>query len=360
MKKPVLCITLSALVAVLAGAAAYFLCRSSSDKPFVYHESWSPERRADIEQLQELMLQEQTKLMLQELPEQYDAKEEQRQARLIRKMLRRVAESGKGDIYIEEGFSAAHLAAHQSMPELLRELVLRGANPNAVHKSSPDFVESVFQTAISCVSLTPDTERLTQQERLELLGWLLEHGADVNLNSDYSLMLALMADMIDEWHHDELSVPGGSLEWLLDHGLTPQGERAQNLICMVIHQRGSLPCVRRLAQKGYLNLQDTQLLNTLLKNAITSPESDSAEKARWALALGAQPESAMQLCRSNILLYGDSDDAEDFAHYTATLQTLDALLDYGAELQDIPGLLPHDEPQKSLLLEMLEKHNLRP
>lgn len=342
---------------LLAGIAAYFLYshRSRGEQPLVYHHSWSPQRRADLDQLYTLMANRSSEQLPPELAQLRDARRKQ-EDRAICDMLRRVAASGRGDICTDTGITAAHIAAHMSKADLLRELILSGISPNSIQKSDPTGPESVFQTAIACSSFVPDTPRLSQAERLELLDWLLDHGADVNLNSDYSLTLALLADMTDEWQHDEYSIPGATTEWLLDHGLKPQGEHAHAQIVKVILLRGSLPCVRRLAEKGYLNLQDTQELNTLLAEASTTTETDSAEKARWLLALGADPTTALPACCANIRLYGDSDDMDDAPCFNSALQVLDALMDYGAQLDDPAHTCPKAEPQKSAFLDLLQSH----
>lgn len=355
----------SLIIALLLIAAAAFLSYTcfyaAAGQPPVYHESWSPERRADIERLQEIIHKAQNMPAPQEQTEAHKTRLTPQNWQEIHDMLSQVAASGRGDVYTADGLSAAHFAAHQSMPELLRELVLRGASPNAAHPSESGGPESVFQAAICCAPIIPadtDEDRLSQPERLELLGWLLEHGADINRNSARSLMLAYMADVMDEKENEEDSIPGATMEWLLDHGLSPQQKNEHEPMFNIIQIRGSLPCVQRFMKKGYLDLHNPQVINALLSRAAAFPEDDSAQKVRWLLALGADAGTAMPACCANVQLYGDSGDPDDAVYYNAALQVLDALLTYGAELPDPARICPKVEPQKSSFLELLQQHHI--
>lgn len=265
-------------------------------------------------------------------------------------MLHQVAASGRGDARTKDGCTAAHLAAHSSKLDLLRELVRRGADPNAAHHS-----ETVFQTAIACQPL-PDveTERASQRERLETLDWLLSHGATIDNHSPDNLSLAFISDLHDQTDDEEApTIPGATLEWLLDHGLRIENADSLSVVIML---KGALPTAQRLMQKGYLSKANAP---ALLQKAVMCTHADAADKARWALSLGAEPNSeAVSTCRFNLQLYDDTTDEDDMQAFTSALLVLDVLLEHGATLSDPAHTLPKDEPQKTLYLELLKKHHI--
>ena len=311
-------------------------------RPLSFHESWSEEQRLELTQMYHL---------LQDLNDD-TTREDQA-------MLRRVAATGRGDIYTPQGFSAAHLAAHMSFLSLLKDLVLRGADPNMVQRTSPEHPESVFQTAMACIS--PDiegrSERAPQSLRLETLAWLLEHGADINTNISQTILIAQLSDMVDEWREAPDSQPGATVEWLLEHGLQLKSEKELHQLTFLMHLKGSLPTIRRLWAAGYLpDTQETR--DQLLIRSLDTPCSDTPTKARWALAMGADAASALPACCANIGLYGDKID--DSEVYNICLQALELLLSHGVKPEEPLLYAPHAEPQRSLYLDLLGKYQLLP
>ena len=272
-------------------------------------------------------------------------------------MLQQVAESGQGEAATHDGFTMAHLAARSSKLDLLRELVRRGANPNAIHSSahSPyERPESVFQSVIACVPCPGAiVERASQHERLETLSWLLEHGAHIPADSRHTLNLAFIADVRDQDEEESDSTPGSTAEWLLDHGLSV-GDASDSL-CILFCLPGTLPTVQRFLQKGYLSRENA---SELLHQAALCTEPDAADKVRWALSLGGKDDEALMICCTNLRLHDDTTDEDDMRAFSSALQVLDVLLEHGAELDSPECCIPKDEPQKSLYTEILEKHHI--
>lgn len=346
-----------------------------------FHESWPPDRREELQELGDLLRHrlladyrlrdaapgaakaaplglDRAAHWIADLRADLRARMAMSHAlRPIYGKLRRAAADGRSD----DLSPIAHLAARMSKPALVRELVLRGANPNAVFMSADRKWETIFQASIICSPPVPEMveERAPQAERLRLLVWLLEHGAEANANHDMTLPLAVLADSLDSQSDDDTYIPGAIIECLLDHGLKLESETDRKLVCLILSLEGALPTMQRILRKGYLDIADPAVLSELVTNAATCSAPDAAAKTRWALNLGADPQQALAACWSQLQINTNTEQAEEMANFSAALSVLEALLERGIapSAEDAAHLLSLlDEPQKTLLCELLQRH----
>ena len=316
-----------ALLAVAAGVFAWWLWGWRVGGP-TFHESWTPEQRADLQELFDTNRRVVADSLADvEMWEEAFAKLEGSESKTnafaapvrawryvemsyavrpfcvnINDILRRVAESGRADIYCKDnGYSAAHLATHCGKTELMKELVRRGNNPNQACLVQPDDdpdnarYETPFQSAIACLPLTRagrPQKGSSLAERLELLEWLLEHGADINERAQQGTMnmtlLTVVVAAIKENEKLPAEEQGTLLVWLLDHGLQLDIRRDISLLEIYFENTG-IEGIRRVAEKLHFNELEpeykTRILMSLLKCSMVTED-----KVLWAVdELGADP-----------------------------------------------------------------------
>lgn len=365
-----------------------------------FHESWTPEQRAELQALHDnhvkgmvrdyLALQEKLDAALSNIK---DSPRKEFAAGLIKQeffplhdlpafiqyielsigfrpvcirmdeVLRHVAATGRADYYCaENNLSAAYIAARCGKLDLVKELVLRGNDPNLPLRIRPEgeddanalCYETVFQASIACVPyFSGEAPPLTQ--RLELLDWLLAHGADINAyarqgRENMALLIATIACM----HENEQLPPeqrGLLLLWLLDHGLQVDVDRDSGFLNkqLAACNPSLLP---RIMEKVYPSSPTPEQKARILRSFLESGVQDKAAKVRWALeVLGADPNlpimreksdeedldrqetPTMKLAVPRVFLPLEE---EDEAEFNEQLAALDILLAHGGRM-DRPG-----------------------
>lgn len=306
---------------------AFLWCRSAwTWRSLSYHESWTHEQRADLQELADTV------------SELYDETKHTKHSKYMVEayaMLREVARSGRAEAFTPSTHcSAAYLAAVYAKMDLLRELTRRGADLNLpttlIPKLSP-MTETPFQAAIH-----PFIRSVPIAQRLEMLEFMLAHGADIQKGQKMPSFIHAYASAKD-------GDKGAMLEWLLEHGLTPDSERELDTICAHLHHPGTLPVIQRLVEKKLLNTDSADIGYALLTAALISAPEDRLEKLRWVLSLGVDPnyrpehkpgdlpESPALNIALRFLARASADEAPDL------LQALDILFRHGARPTQEPG-----------------------
>lgn len=325
-----------------------------------FHESWSREQRDDMEQIAKALINynEHEDFIDRQLREHGQETDTSRLSRRMRdrdflassfELLQHVAESGRGEGNTPIGITAAYLACRLGKVQLAGELVRRGCDPNRpVIDKMGGMPESAFHAAIACVSLQSMNKDYTPpsaEQRQELLSIMLENGADISRGREMSIACAFLAYLRSTEEGPVM------LEWLFDHGLTIPDEINKWSVCMMLSMENSLPTIKRLLEKGYLDANDELTKSYLLFAAAASVTPDTPEKLLWALDTLHADVNARQndlwpkgttrkiaatplIINASQLSYDDivSDDAA--AKDRLVLQAMEILLSHGAKLTD--------------------------
>ena len=325
----ILCIFLAlfALLLLAAGGGAWWLWGWRAGE-LSFHESWTPEQRADLQALSgqmlhfsremneskliekyvqmEQMFDEATRKGLQEfadrhpdvkisLPEKRSPRNPSKWMQRISEdivtrlvmaepycALRKIAATGRGDA--APGASVAQVACRMGYMALAEELIRRGEDPNTPLHIIGVPVETPFQSAMVCLSYFSG-EAAPVEQRFKLLDTMLEHGADINARTgcvedanerNAHLLLALVSAITPPYDH------GAILEWLLEHGLSIRNDRDEKeAACLLNQGDGTLPTYRRLVQKGLL--PDSPRMKAHLLRCAVSATQDAEAKTLWCL-----------------------------------------------------------------------------
>lgn len=291
--------------------------------------------------------------------------------------LKKVAKSGSGEACNPApgrlGITLAQVACLCHRFELVKELVRRGADPN----QGIPHTETLFQTAIICQPWPHvEKEYPPVEERLELLDFLLEHGANVNGDSEQesnqTLILAYMSACMDSAEQPDA---GLMLEYLLDNGLTLRNEVDIQIIASMLRAKNTLPALHRIIfEKKTLNADDHTLHFYALLAALGCPEPDALRKLSWVLdVLGVDPNivddpsatppraaytSALFELRTATAL----EDEEENRIIDNSLTALDMMLARGLQLtpQTAQSYLPRDPIIRERYLEILSRYGVQP
>lgn len=295
-------------VAALAAAGGAWWLWGWRLGSLTFHESWNHEQREDIAAMADALkslvdkMESTSELLLQENSSRLNLEIEMRPllARSYEE-LRRTAADGKAPEHDPVGIPMTALAARVGKLSLARELVSRGDDPNNVFQSEISLDgsmlnESSFQSAISCMPLwvlDDSAEPLPAAERIALLEHMLEHGATLTVPQPeggldarhVTLTIAGIAAM----RGDE----GRMAEWLMDKGFGLQTPTERKTLCMLLSLgEGTLPAMRRIVEKYYGELSDTDRYH-LLRNCFTD-RKDALQKLRWVLEdLHADPNATI-------------------------------------------------------------------
>ena len=264
-----------------------------------------------------------------------------------RKALKYAARTGK-DRKRDEEATAAHLAARYGRTALLRELLLRGANPDAEY-----ICDSVVEMLLK--QETPKETLLPVEERLAMLDFMHERGADLARRDEEgeSGTLAYTASNTPLMEQDH----GATLRWLLAHGveITPAD---REVLSNLLETEGTLLLLKELHGDKQLDaaLADAAFRQTLLLRTLMNIYGvESVAKLRWLIEdadcdpnLPTQPsdeeiyddngdiippgESLIRLCMKE--MHSISEDAEQDApsenRVERYLDALELLLQHGA------------------------------
>ena len=323
----ILCIFLAlfALLLLAAGGGAWWLWGWRAGG-LSFHESWNEKQRQemlalaeDVRGLQKGALAAYpaaSSLVKHPAPEFITLTADYLSAALAAKLvgepimsaLKQLAKTGDAKQNPGEAGMVAWAACRSLHLGLARDLILRGADANASLSmkvgDSPAWLasalklndfpirpgaiegESCFQAAIHGKAFFSE-HCAPLAERLALLEFMLEHGADIAHHKHFSILCALLSDSGSQPDR------GAALEWMLDHGLTIETmDDVENAGLLLAHE-GTLPAFKRIVQKKQFPL-DPESKARLLHRIATSPMADSEQKILWALdELGADPNFTM-------------------------------------------------------------------
>lgn len=252
-----------------------------------------------------------------------------------RRALKEAAESGRGDVVsrLDAAWSMplVHVLCRAGRLGLVQEFVLRGANPNGTHFNIPPGEsvpqETLFQTAILCEPWVPFATRPPLEQRLELLEFLLAHGASPAPHPENGISTTTYAATLAYHARKEGFSEDGPrmLEWLLEHGLTPEERNSYTAILLSL-LRDDLPTAQRLLEKGFLSsalTHNPSAIKQLLKDT-----TDAAQSKK-------QRKRALQ-----------------------SLHLLDLLLAHGAKLEHPEQYTPTEETLRQEYTKVINKYRL--
>ena len=383
-------LTLLSVTALAAAGGAWWLWgwRMGS---LSFHESWSPEQRAELQEMANDLKQlvdnaPHVGNLLYRMSSKLELEIEMR-SMLAQSYseLRRTAAGGKAPEHEPIGIPMTALAARLGKLALARELVTRGDDPNNVFRLESDFGfyvanESSFQSAIACMPLDinrMDSMRIPPAERIALLEHMLTHGATLTVpqpeGGPDARHATLIITVISALRGDE----GVMAEWLMDKGFGLQTPQDHQDLCMVFGMGvGTLPTMRRIVEKYFGELSDAD--RCLLLNGSIHNRKDAPQKLRWALTeLHADPNASFTIidtdgeprampcgmqCFCNTLLvelkYSPTEEKPESLTPDQVLEMLDLLLTHGAKLPDPERYLPSDDTLRQKYIEVINKHNI--
>ena len=285
----------------------------------------------------------------------------------VRRQLHQLVESGRAD---ETAVYLPISALHMHDAALVKLLITRGVNPNALYVADEDTVVPLLCEVINGSDMRQNY--MPVEERLALLEWLLAHGLDLNDTPSEHLLPQIE---ISIWVSGDEK--GQILEWMLRHGL--QGDE-QEMTGILLRYPTTLDTLRRLIDEGLLPPVPRELvgktvaytpLQMVANNMMPSPDT-----VRWLLSLGhdvnavaatpvkcnadepdavsSEPLSPLDTCLKRFVWLNDVDSEERH------LEVMALLLEHGATpSEETRNLLPHQEERKKRVLELLEQHGHR-
>ncbi len=231
------------------------------------------------------------------------------------KLLRETAATGRGDVYGKDGASLAWLAVRLCMPDMVKELVRRGADPNqkyippAMEGARISIQEDLLSTIVMHSPLCQSAD-MSPQVRKELVDWLLANGADPNKSHAPTLLSYC------SWgvglHRSTLCAEPILLK-LESIEPAAQKELAVHLL-RYVPDNGAL--FEKLHNKGLLQLQNMHLYGNILSdlgNMLSDTETtpDISQKMHLLLTLGINPNAMPEVLSQN-----DFESEEAFEEYT--------------------------------------------
>ena len=261
-------------------------------------------------------------------------------------LLKETAATGRGDVYGKDGASLAWLAVRLGMPDMVKELVRRGADPN--QKYIPPGMEgariSIQEDLLSpLVMHSPlcQSADMSPQVRKELVDWLLANGADPNKSHAPTLLSYC------SWgvglHRSTLCAEPILLK-LESIEPAAQKELAVHLL-RYVPDNGAL--FEKLHNKGLLQVQNMHLYGNILSDLCemlfdTETTPDIPQKMHLLLTLGINPNAMPE-----ILEQDDFESEEAFEKYTEPFE------DY-PPLHPLTSILNHMDDNEDVSLQCLE------
>lgn len=381
-----------------------------------FHESWTPQQRADLLHMYHLLSVDLPKYMIQSAKASADisidvdendtseqiaeklsaaleenhrrAKEEEgslaeravaRAATLpMRNLLKKTAATGRGDVYNKDGLSLAYLAIRLGMPELAKELVRRGADPNKryycgtdLHVAGPAY-EDLLCAAVGQQPLC-ETAILTPEQAADMVQWLLANGADPNKSQLSMLSLCCQMEMI---LHNRSTCTTLILDKM--HTL-PAEQQAELAAALLWHVPGSWDTFEHFFRKGIFTRKGMEQNRSFFSTFTYCP--DAPEKLEKLIAMGFDPnytpprrdrkefkndteyeeylDEYYEGERSPLLvLLTEIAFAEDEEEFSLQLQCMETLLRHGATAELEEFHLPQDEEKRAKILTLLRQYNI--
>lgn len=381
-----------------------------------FHESWTPQQRADLLHMYHILSVDLPKDMIQAANTSHElsieleegdtseqvaekvaaALEENRKqaaekeptmaeraaARAatlpMRNLLKKTAATGRGDVYNKDGLSIAYLAIRLGMPELAKELVRRGAEPNKryycgtdLHVAGPAY-EDLLCAAVGQQPLC-ETAILTPEQAADMVQWLLANGADPNKSQLSMLSLCCQMEMI---LHNRSTCTTLILDKM--HTL-PAEHQAELAGAMLWHVPGSWDTFEHFFRKGIFTREGMEQNRSFFSTFTYCP--DAPEKLEKLIAMGFDPnytpprrdrkefkndteyeeylDEYYEGERSPLLvLLTEIAFAEDEEEFSLQLQCMETLLRHGATAELEEFHLPQDEAKRAKIMSLLQQYNI--
>lgn len=364
--------------------------KKAAEAELTFHESWTAPQRADLQRMHRLLKVDVPASMLQALvtldaindiinaehPNEISEKAAERAIQKAMKecsladrlairaainpmlrVLRNTAKSGRGNVYNKNGLSVAYLAVRFGMPDLAKELVRRGADPNQRYDIGEKIEGSrAYQDlVVVTVARSPlcETATLTAEQAEELLEWLLSNGADPRQSHLPMLMLCCRLEM---QIHGSCTCSAMVLERLESLPAEWQALLAGDLLGSV---PGSWPVFEKLYNKGIFTRQGTESEVGFLHQVITGTTADTPQKTEKLLALGFNPNQEDENGNSPLrFLMSTMQITEDEQELNLQLQCLEVLLKGGATDVIYDYELPENRILRDKITTLLRQYNI--
>lgn len=381
-----------------------------------FHESWTPQQRADLLHMYHLLSVDLPNFMIQsakasadisidvdendtseQIAEKLSAALEENHRRAkeeapdlaeravaravtlpMRNLLKKTAAAGRGDVYNKDGLSLAYLAIRLGMPELAKELVRRGADPNKryycgtdLHVVGPAY-EDLLCAAVGQQALC-ETAILTPEQAADMVQWLLANGADPNKSQLSMLSLCCRMEMI---LHNRSTCTVLILDKL--HTL-PAEHQAELAGAMLWHEPGSWDTFEHFFRKGTFTREGMEQNRSFFSTFTYCP--DAPAKIEKLIALGFDPnytpprrdrkefkndteyeeylDEYYEGERSPLLvMLTEIAFAEDEEEFSLQLQCMETLLRHGATAELEEFHLPQDEEKRAKIMSLLQQYNI--
>lgn len=273
------------------------------------------------------------------------------------RVLRNTAKSGRGNVYNKNGLSVAYLAVRLGMPDLAKELVRRGADPNQRYDIGEKIEGSrAYQDlVVATVARSPlcETATLTAEQAEELLEWLLSNGADPRQSHLPMLMLCCRLEM---QIHGSCTCSAMVLERLESLPAEWQALLAGDLLGNVPE---SWPVFEKLYNKGIFTRQGTESGVGFLHQVVTGTAADTPPKTEKLLALGFNPNREDENGNSPLrFLMSAMQITEDEQELNRQLQCLEVLLKGGATDEIYDYELPENRILRDKITTLLRQYNI--
>ena len=261
-------------------------------------------------------------------------------------LLKETAATGRGDVYGKDGSSLAWLAVRLGMPDMVKELVRRGADPNqkyipagmegALISIQEDLLSTIVMHSPLCQSAD-----MSPQVRKELVDWLLANGADPNKSHAPTLLLYCS---VGAGIHQSTLCAEPILLKLESIEPAEQWKLAMHLL-RYVPDNGAL--FEKLHNKGLLQVQNMHLYGNILSDICkmlfdTETTPDIPQKMHLLLALGLNPNSMPELL-----------DKADFESEEAFEKYMEPFEDY-PPLHPLTSILYHMDDNEDVSLQCLE------
>lgn len=215
----------------------------------------------------------------------------------LREALHETMATGRGDICTADGIPVAAFAFRLQKPDLLREMVKRGCDPNktytpwdSLYLGGEPAVVNLLSDAFNPYSTFVD-RWIPADEHLALLDFLCAHGADMAKipNAEVAAIHSAMAIS------REPSDNGALLEWGLEHGLRINA----GLLSYVVRHASTRPFLERALRKKLVDINavdgDTTVLQGMLLRLLNNAHDAQLTEGEWEsrldllLSEGADP-----------------------------------------------------------------------
>ena len=298
-------------------------------------------------------------------------------------ILKKTAATGRGDIYGSDGNSLAWMAVRLGKPEMVKELVRRGTNPNAQlimedYILQPSPASEDLLCAIVGQSPMCESAGMTPEQYLELLQWMLENGADPN--KSHPAMLSLCCQMEMAIHHS-CTCTAIILDKLNSIPAECQEDLARTMLEAVPE---SWSTFEHLFRKGLLTQEGIEYNESIFFALGMDAHADTPEKMEKLIALGFDPNyiprqrkreefaSEEEYVDYMAEYCGDTPPLMHMIDYLAMLrleedpqtalqirlQCLEVLLRHGATAELSESDLPRDEEARTKVAALLKQYNV--